>query len=141
MHPFDIIDICWAYSDFGLSSCQAIASLLAGKNCMLRDFFFYGGNINDAGCRVIAESLRINRRLRRLCIYNDEMTGQGFASFIPVVCDASDIESTLNSNHTLERVTIDSDRRVTADLIKLLDTNREEDKKTATKVQRELWLS
>jgi len=61
--------------------------------------------------------------------------------FIPVVCDASDIESTLNSNHTLERVTIDSDRRVTADLIKLLDTNREEDKKTATKVQRELWLS
>ena len=33
--------ICWAYSAaFGLSSCQAIASLLAGKNCMLRDFFF-----------------------------------------------------------------------------------------------------
>ena len=102
---------------------------------MLRKLFLIGGNINDEGCRVIADSLRINRRLRRLCIFNLRTIGQGFASFIPVVCDASDIESTLNSNHRLESVTVDRDSRVPAELSELLDMNKGTDTRVTAKLK------
>ena len=131
-------------SGFDLSLCQAIASILESKNCMLRELYLFTNHIKDEGCRVIAESLRINRRLRLLSMDNDEITDQGLASFIPVVCDTSSIESTLNPNHTLEAVARYYDSathqtihhgRLPADLIKLLDTNKEEDKKTAASLK------
>ena len=105
---------------------------------MLGRLDLFGLRINDAGCRVIAESLRTNRRLRRLDIENDEITGQGYASFIPVVCDASDIESTLNSNHTLEYVTgrFGLYSLVPTELSELLGMNNKgTDRRTVTKLK------
>ena len=100
---------------------------------MLRELFLYGNRVKDEGCRIIVESLRTNRRLRRLGI---KITSQeGFASFIPVVCDASDVQSTLNSNHVLTSVTTGETVRVPADLSKLLDTNRNIDKSTVAKLK------
>ena len=120
---------------FDLRSCQVIASFLASKNCMLRDLYLYRNRINDDGCRVIAESLRTNRRLRRLGMEsNDEITVQGFASFVPVVCDASSIESTLNSNHVLTSVSCRANL-VPAELIELLNTNYNADERTVAKLK------
>jgi len=91
-------------SAFDLSSYHIIASYLASKHCMLKNLDLHGNRIEDDGCRVIAESLRINRRLRRLNMYPFGISSKGLDAFIPVVCDVSSIESTLNSNHTLEQV-------------------------------------
>ena len=118
-----------------LSSCQVIASFLASEQCTLRKLNLNGNPINDAGCRIIAESLRINRRLRCLLCFNMEITTQGFASFIPVVCDASSIESTLNSNHTIEQVNPSGDKRVPLELVKLIFMNRDMDKTIVAKMK------
>ena len=96
---------------------------------MLRKLDLHGNSINDDGCRIIAESLRINKRLRYCGIFSSEVTGRGFASFIPVVvCDASSIDSTMNSNHTLEEfspfVRID-----------ILEMNKNKDKKSVAKLK------
>ena len=47
----------------------------------------------------------------------------------PVFCDASDIESTLNSNHSLTSVATSRASRVPRELSKLLDMNNGTDKK------------
>ena len=125
-----------------LSSCQAIATFLMSKKCMLKTLNLHKNPINDAGCMIITESLRINRRLKQLWINesrlsndNDDITGQGFASFIPVVCDASSIDSTLNSNHTLELVNTRWDKRVPRELLDILEMNRNRDKSTVAKLK------
>ena len=124
-------------SRFGLNSCSAIASFLASKDCMLRKLILRRNNINDEGCRVIAQSLRMNRRLRWLEIDSDYITCQGFASFIPVICDASSIEETLNSNHIIEYIGASnrSHDRVPEDLIELLEINAGTDKENTAKLK------
>lgn len=128
-------------SSSDISSCEAVASFLASKKCTIRKLNLIGNTINDAGCRIIAESLRNNSRLRQLCIdeswliENHKITGQGFASFIPVVCDTSSIESTLISNHTLVYVNTNSDQRVPRELYDILQMNRSVEKSTVAKLK------
>ncbi|EJK56823.1 hypothetical protein THAOC_23209 [Thalassiosira oceanica] len=104
---------------------------------MLVKLILRKNNINDDGCRVIAESLRMNRRLRWLEIDSDRITSQGFASFIPVVCNASSIKETLNSNHIIEYIATSNGLhdRVPEDLIELLKMNQGTDKKATAELK------
>ena len=120
---------------FDLGSCQAIASFLSSKNCMLRKLDLYQNRIRDDGCIVIAESLRTNKRLRWLSVGINNITSEGFLSFIPVVCDASSIDRTLNSNHTLEQVTTYRETFVPRELLDILQMNKITDKRTTAKLK------
>ena len=120
-------------SGFDLGSCQAIASFLESEHCMLWRLDLVGNHINDDGCRIIAESLRSNRRLRWLNINNEEITGEGLGSFIPIVCDISSIEFTLNSNHTLEQAYASISEPL--ELRDILSMNKDTDKANAAKLK------
>ncbi|EJK60624.1 hypothetical protein THAOC_18984 [Thalassiosira oceanica] len=122
---------------FSQNSCGSIASLLVSKKCMLVKLILQKNNINDDGCRVIAESLRMNRRLRWLVIDSDRITSQGFASFITVVCNASSIKETLDSNHIIEYIATSNGLhdRVPEDLIELLEMNQGTDKKATAELK------
>jgi len=122
-------------SGFDLTSCQAIASFLAGNNCMLRKLDLYQNRIRDDGCMVIAESLRTNKRLRWLSVGMNNITSDGFASFIPAVYDTSSIDSTLNSNHTLEQVTTYRERFAPRELLDILRMNKTTDKRSTAKLK------
>lgn len=122
-HPFR--------SGFCLCSCRAIASFLASKNCMLKRLLLDGSRIKDDGCKVIARSLRHNRRLKWLYANDCGISDQGLASFTTAVCDTSSIESTLDSNHTLEGIiagNFGSFKYVPATLATLLRLNKDRDK-------------
>ena len=120
-------------SGFDLSSCRAIASFIANKKCMMRELYLDHNHINDDGCRMIAESLRTNRRLRRLSFENKEITKEGYKSFIPVLCDTSSIESTLDSNHTLEQVNVSIAR--SSEIGDALRMNKTTDKRTVAELK------
>lgn len=111
---------------------------LASKNCMLKRLLLDGSRIKDDGCKVIARSLRHNRRLKWLYANDCGISDQGLASFTTAVCDTSravcdtsSIESTLDSNHTLEGIiagNFGSFKYVPATLATLLRLNKDRDK-------------
>ena len=118
---------------------EAMASFLSSKKCTLIKLHLIGNPINDAGCRIIAESLRNNRRLREIRIKESNrssanITGQAYAAFVRVVCDTSSIESTLTSNHTLADVSCNYISKP-PELRAILDMNRGFDKRTVAKLK------
>ena len=126
-------------SSSDLSSCEAMVSFLSSKKCTLIKLHLIGNPINDAGCRIIAESLRNNRRLREIRIKESNrssanITDQAYAAFVRVVCDTSSIESTLTSNHTLADVSCNYISKP-PELRAILDMNRGFDKRTVAKLK------
>ncbi|EJK72012.1 hypothetical protein THAOC_06497, partial [Thalassiosira oceanica] len=111
--PFDKLDIEWVHQKLDL----------------------YQNRIRDDGCMVIAESLRTNKRLRWLSVGMNNITSDGFASFIPAVYDTSSIDSTLNSNHTLEQVTTYRERFAPRELLDILRMNKTTDKRSTAKLK------
>lgn len=105
---------------------------------MLKRLLLDGSRIKDDGCKVIARSLRHNRRLKWLYANDCGISDQGLASFTTAVCDTSravcdtsSIESTLDSNHTLEGIiagNFGSFKYVPATLATLLQLNKDRDK-------------
>jgi len=66
---------------------------------------------------------------------NFEITSQGYATFIPIVCDSSSIQSTMNSNHTLEQVSYFHNPRVPKTLYHILHMNTTTDKRAVAKLK------
>jgi len=85
--------------------CQSIASLLDNPNSKLEKLMLLGNNVGDEGALIFANALASNNKLKVLDIRvgNSGITAEGWSSFSTVLCDASNVNSTLLSNHTLER--------------------------------------
>ncbi|EJK52647.1 hypothetical protein THAOC_28058, partial [Thalassiosira oceanica] len=79
-----------------------IAASLANPECRLEDLHLSQCNIGDEGAAILADSLRNNQRLIVMSLRENNMTDRGWNEFSSILCDASSINATYNSNHTLQ---------------------------------------
>ncbi|EJK47020.1 hypothetical protein THAOC_34287, partial [Thalassiosira oceanica] len=80
-----------------------IAASLANPECRLESLILFSCNIGDEGTATLAESMRNNQRLTRMSLgVRSNITERGWNAFSPILCDASSINATYNSNHTLQ---------------------------------------
>ncbi|EJK51781.1 hypothetical protein THAOC_29019, partial [Thalassiosira oceanica] len=79
-----------------------IAASLANPECRLEDLNLYSCNIGDEGAAILADGLRNNQRLTVMSLGGNNITEQGWNAFLSILCDTSSINTTYNSNHTLQ---------------------------------------
>eukprot|EP00574_Skeletonema_japonicum_P003091 CAMPEP_0201723462 /NCGR_PEP_ID=MMETSP0593-20130828/7519_1 /ASSEMBLY_ACC=CAM_ASM_000672 /TAXON_ID=267983 /ORGANISM="Skeletonema japonicum, Strain CCMP2506" /LENGTH=396 /DNA_ID=CAMNT_0048214579 /DNA_START=22 /DNA_END=1209 /DNA_ORIENTATION=+ len=76
--------------------------------CSLRNFYYYGNDIDDAGAAALAHGLAKNKSLETLWFDPSEddcrMTSAGWQSFATLLCDTSSVNNTYLSNHTLKLI-------------------------------------
>ncbi|EJK51032.1 hypothetical protein THAOC_29836 [Thalassiosira oceanica] len=104
---------------------RVIASSLANPECRLEDLHLYNCNIGDKGAATLADSLRNNQRLTYMSLENNNITDRGWNAFSSILCDASSINATYNSNHTLQSL---GGYQIPQDVKMMLRLNQEQDK-------------
>ncbi|EJK47152.1 hypothetical protein THAOC_34152 [Thalassiosira oceanica] len=101
-----------------------IAASLANPECRLEDLNLYSCNIGDEGTATLADGLRNNQRLTVMSL-GDSITERGWNAFSSILCDASSINATYNSNHTLQDL---GNYRIPEDVRLNFDLNQGKDK-------------
>lgn len=86
----------------GSNGCKALSYMLKRKVSSLSYLDLGDNSIGDEGAEILATSLKQNSKLGYLSLDNNNITERGSRSFLKLVNDISSIESTYNSNHTLE---------------------------------------
>ena len=85
------------------ATCNALSSLLQDHSLNLRDLDIPNNFIDDNCAVVLANSLDGNTKLESICFSRNPMITQfGWGAFSKALCDASSINNTYLSNHTLE---------------------------------------
>ncbi|EJK61744.1 hypothetical protein THAOC_17714, partial [Thalassiosira oceanica] len=79
-----------------------IAASLANPECRLEDLNLNRCNIEDEGAATLAEGLRNNQRQTVMSLGGNNISERGWNAFSSILCDASSINDTYNSNHTLQ---------------------------------------
>ena len=79
---------------------RVIAASLANPECRLKELRL-GINRGDEGAAILAESLRNNQRLTKLCLTGN-ITETGWNEFSSVLCNPASINATYGSNHKLQ---------------------------------------
>ncbi|EJK62024.1 hypothetical protein THAOC_17383, partial [Thalassiosira oceanica] len=102
-----------------------IAASLANPECRLEDLDLSQSNIGDEGTATLAEGMRNNQRLTVMSLENNDITERGWNAFSTILCDASSIDDTYNSNHTLQSL---GDCRIPEDVQMMLHLNKDENK-------------
>ena len=116
---------------------RVIAASLANPECRLETLVLYHINIGDEGLASLAESLRSNQRLTRMLLVWSNITETGWNAFSSVLCDATSINATHGSNHTLQW--LGTTRANIPQAVKtMLELNSDQDKShvAATKILR-----
>ena len=109
--------------------CQSLAVLLENNTSInLEELCLANINIDDEGARIFAHALASNRRLKTLYLgRNHGITAEAWTTFSKLLCDASSINNTYHSNHTLECLSWEEEQ-IPANVNALLAVNRNEDK-------------
>ena len=85
---------------------RTVTSLLTTPTCNLEQLWLYHMNIGDEGASVLADGLAKNKSLRKLW-FNPAtcgITSTGWNRFATLLCDATTINNTYLSNHTIELI-------------------------------------
>ncbi|EJK47373.1 hypothetical protein THAOC_33908 [Thalassiosira oceanica] len=104
---------------------RVIAALLSNPECRLDDVHINSCNIGDEGAAVLADGLRNNQRLTRMSLGDNNITERGWNAFSSILCDASSINATYNSNHTLRSL---GGYQIPQDVEMMLHLNKGKDK-------------
>ncbi|KAL3827229.1 hypothetical protein ACHAXA_004704 [Cyclostephanos tholiformis] len=90
-------------NDVGIGGgCEVIANVLRDPSCALRVLSLRRNGIDDSGATMLADSLSNNDTLEELHLDdNPGISSGGIQAFSRLLCDASTINSTYHSNHTL----------------------------------------
>ncbi|EJK48503.1 hypothetical protein THAOC_32691 [Thalassiosira oceanica] len=83
---------------------RVIAESLANPQCRLEFLYLDRCNIGDEGVATLAEGLRNNQRLTLMSLESNNITERGWNEFSSILCDASSINATYNSNHVLRNL-------------------------------------
>ncbi|EJK51644.1 hypothetical protein THAOC_29165, partial [Thalassiosira oceanica] len=81
-----------------------IAASLANPECRLECLYLSQCNIGDEETAILADGLCYNQRLTDMSLGNNNITERGWNAFSSILCDASSINATYNSNHTLQHL-------------------------------------
>ena len=87
--------------------CHGLAKLLQRKNATLSSLYLSWSKIDDDGAGILADALRNNTSLTTLVLKYNMLTIEGAKLFLQLVNNVSSIKATLQSNHTLQRITAD----------------------------------
>lgn len=98
------------FNSINADGCRELAKLLQGENATLEELDLESNQIDDEGVGILARALLNNTPLRELYLQeNDGISKQGKIMLLQLVNDISSIEATLQSNHTLRKITFTSD--------------------------------
>jgi len=96
----------------GRDGCITLSNLLQqGSGSTLTHLYLSSAGIGDEEAELLATSLNHNTSLEILYMPNNNITKRGFSAFLKLLVDASSIENTYNSNHTLTSLTFDISTR------------------------------
>jgi len=92
-------------NNIGREGCRTLANILQKKDTRLSYLFLDNTGIDDEGAEIIANSLKHNTKLKTLhLVDNNQIIEKGFKVFLKLLVDVSSVESTYNSNHTLNEL-------------------------------------
>ena len=95
------------YNIIGREGCITLSNLLQQKGSNLTHLFLASTGIGDEEAELLATSLKHNTKLETLSLPKNNITKRGKGPFLKLLVDASSIENTYNSNHTLTVLLID----------------------------------
>ena len=88
--------------------CRELAKLLQGEDATLRELDLDHNEIDDTGVGLLVNALRNNMSLTLLSLTgNNRISKQGKIMLLKLVNDVSSIKATLQSNHTLQSISVD----------------------------------
>ena len=85
----------------GRDGCRILSSVLQRDDTSLKYLYLDNTGIDDDGAELLANSLKLNAKLKELVLSRNNITKRGHTVFLKLLNDVSSIESTYNSNHTL----------------------------------------
>ena len=109
-----------------LDGQRFIAESLANPECRLERLHLDYTNIGDEGAKIIATSMRSNRRLTCLHLTGSNIAESGWNAFSSILCDTSSTNATHASNHTLQVLGVH--RTIPQDITPMLQLNSDQDK-------------
>ena len=89
-------------NQIGKCGCTALGVLLKHPSCKLKEVYLHRCGIDNECVTILANSLVGNSCLTKLVLKENDIGLAGWKAFSPILCDTSSIETTYNSNHTLE---------------------------------------
>ncbi|EJK51124.1 hypothetical protein THAOC_29736 [Thalassiosira oceanica] len=122
---FRVLDI-WG-NTLCAGGTRVIAASLANPESRLEDLDLSQCNIGDEGTATLADGLRNNQRLTRMSLEDNNITERGWNALSSILCDASSINATYNSNHTLQDLG-DYGVQIPKDVRLMLRLNKDENK-------------
>eukprot|EP00985_Skeletonema_marinoi_P031126 scaffold36328_cov141-Skeletonema_marinoi.AAC.5 len=97
-------------NNINTDGCRELAKLLQCKNSALTELLLVESRIDDEGVAILVDALENNTSLEKLTLQKNEgITMKGKALLLKLVNDISSIAATLQSNHTLQKITVDED--------------------------------
>ena len=112
-------------NNIGNAGCDEITTLLADPDCNIRNLHLGYNAIGNEGSTAIANSLINNNKLQQLYLAGNLIDQTIHDVFSNILCNASSINETYSSNHTLIGLTIP---RVGPHLASLLSMNSDTNK-------------
>jgi len=112
-----------------ITGWKAVLSLFETTDSKLNTVHMNNNNVGDDGALVFANALTNNSTLKTFGLRNSGITAEGWKSLSKLLCDASTVNNTYLSNHTLKGFgSSSSHTTVTDDVRSLLALNRNADK-------------
>ena len=99
----------------GRDGCRILSSVLQRDDTSLKYLYLDNTGIDDDGAEILATSLKHNTTLHLLELIDNDIEERGKGAFLKILLDASSIENTYKSNHTLTCITFDNRARATRD--------------------------
>ncbi len=95
-------------NSISVDGCRGLTNLLLGGDTTLERLFLDRNNIDNEGVEILTNALQNNTSLTELNLSgNDGISKQGQLLLLKLVNDISSIEATLQSNHTLQSISVD----------------------------------
>mmetsp|Transcript_38504 Transcript_38504/g.80681 ORF Transcript_38504/g.80681 Transcript_38504/m.80681 type:complete len:398 (-) Transcript_38504:474-1667(-) len=87
----------------GRAGCEVLSTLLRDPKCNLEYLdLCFNFMIDDSCAAILANSMKVNRKLKSIILVGSEITERGWHGFARVLCDASSLNKTHLSNHVLQ---------------------------------------
>ena len=90
-----------SYNRITIQGWKAVSTLLEGPDSKLKTLNIANNDVGDEAALVFANALVNNSALKTLNLKSCSISAEGWSPFSKLLCDASSIINTYNSNHTL----------------------------------------
>ena len=86
------------------SALSVLATVFRSEKCSLQTLDLFEPEIEDSGAIALANGLKGNQSLTKVCFDRKSLTDVGWSAFEKLLCDTSSVNNTYCSNHTLEEI-------------------------------------